>query len=199
MRGLLIVAKSWMKRAVGSRAEILNTKFKTSLKALYYWSKAKLKDFMILKNSLKREILELQMEESNSGEFFGDKIFLLRSKVNELNSSWLVLTLGGGNEPRLIMECVEEPIFSILVNGIPSSWIKARSGFGQVSWDCEQKKGCSSPWKIILDGAKSLAPIVRWRIARGESIKMFKDVWLLDKRFNEGLLLLPVMKTVRSH
>ncbi|KAH0466354.1 hypothetical protein IEQ34_006457 [Dendrobium chrysotoxum] len=37
---------------------------------------------------------------------------------------------------------------------------------------------------VVLDGAKTLAPIVRWKIANGNSINVFKDVSVLDKCLN---------------
>ncbi|KAH0450652.1 hypothetical protein IEQ34_021344 [Dendrobium chrysotoxum] len=40
-----------------------------------------------------------------------------------------------------------------------------------VSWHCELKKGCSFSWKVI------------WRVTTGVFINLFKDIWLLDKRF----------------
>ncbi|KAL0917907.1 hypothetical protein M5K25_013013 [Dendrobium thyrsiflorum] len=82
-----IVSKAWNRKAFGSYSDILNTKFKRSFKSLYFWSKAKLKDLNLKKDSLKMEILELQLEEANGGGPSVEKIVLLRSKVNDLNST----------------------------------------------------------------------------------------------------------------
>lgn len=59
--------KAWNRKASRNIFEILNTKFKRALKSLYFWSKAKLKDLNTLKDYLKREIMELQMEEASDG------------------------------------------------------------------------------------------------------------------------------------
>ncbi|KAI0503893.1 hypothetical protein KFK09_014837 [Dendrobium nobile] len=53
------VVKEWRKKYQGDNAQVLNKKFKKSLKSLLYWSKAKLKDLNKLKEKLMEEILEL--------------------------------------------------------------------------------------------------------------------------------------------
>ncbi|KAL0910047.1 hypothetical protein M5K25_020975 [Dendrobium thyrsiflorum] len=42
----------------------------------------------------------------------------------------------------------------------------------------------SATWKIISVGYKFLNPIIRWKNAVGESIDVYKDVWILDKCIN---------------
>ncbi|KAL0916227.1 hypothetical protein M5K25_013720 [Dendrobium thyrsiflorum] len=57
-----------------------------ALKAIFFWSKSKHENLNILKDRLKKEILELQEEEADRG-LSDVKIYLLKSKVLELNST----------------------------------------------------------------------------------------------------------------
>ncbi|XP_020671698.1 uncharacterized protein LOC110091792 [Dendrobium catenatum] len=82
-----VVWFAWNKPAKGNAYSILNLKFRRSLKALFFWSKAKHKDLSDLKNKLKKEILELQDEESKSSVFSVQNTDLLRTKVRELNAT----------------------------------------------------------------------------------------------------------------
>ncbi|KAL0912002.1 hypothetical protein M5K25_017943 [Dendrobium thyrsiflorum] len=82
-----IVYNSWKKPMEGDAVEILNRKFKRSLRALFFWSKAKHRNLQKLKDELKNEILELREEEANIGGLSEQRLLLLRSKVNELNST----------------------------------------------------------------------------------------------------------------
>ncbi|KAL0927709.1 hypothetical protein M5K25_001909 [Dendrobium thyrsiflorum] len=50
--------------------------------------------------------------------------------------------------------------------------------------DVGARKGGSAAWKIINDGGKYLKSIVRWNVANGSSINVFKDVWIWDKSVN---------------
>ncbi|KAL0907864.1 hypothetical protein M5K25_022310 [Dendrobium thyrsiflorum] len=73
-----IVKSSWQKDMVGNEAEILNKKLRRSLKALYFWSKAKQGELNNHKEKLKVDILQLQEEEATSDCFSELRI------VNEL-------------------------------------------------------------------------------------------------------------------
>lgn len=53
--------------------------------------------------------------------------------------------------------------------------------YGSASWEGEFKNDFSTSWKIILDGAKALAPIMRWRIANEKSMRRFKDIYCWTK------------------
>ncbi|XP_020673452.1 uncharacterized protein LOC110093043 [Dendrobium catenatum] len=66
--------------------EILNKKCKRVLKDLFYWSKARIKDFSLEKENLKEEISMIQEEEASVGWLSDEKLWELRSKVNQLNS-----------------------------------------------------------------------------------------------------------------
>ncbi|KAI0516092.1 hypothetical protein KFK09_008764 [Dendrobium nobile] len=79
-----LVKNVWMRSCRGDPASVLNLKFKRTLKALFYWSKAKFKDLSMLREKLRREILEIQLEESE-GDISLDKLQILRYKINELN------------------------------------------------------------------------------------------------------------------
>ncbi|KAI0496393.1 hypothetical protein KFK09_022709 [Dendrobium nobile] len=79
-----IVEKSWKKFGGSDPASSLNLKFKRTLKALFYWSKARFNSLNALRDSLKKEIFDLQFEEVE-GMLNETKLLILRSKVNELN------------------------------------------------------------------------------------------------------------------
>ncbi|XP_020690250.1 uncharacterized protein LOC110105198 [Dendrobium catenatum] len=82
-----IVSKTWRKSVRGDDVQVLNTKFRRVLKALFHWSRSKHSNLNSLKKELKKDIIELQEEEANSGGLSEDKICLLKFKVKELNSS----------------------------------------------------------------------------------------------------------------
>ncbi|XP_028554099.1 uncharacterized protein LOC114580501 [Dendrobium catenatum] len=83
----VVVEKAWRKKDYGSPAKILNFKLKSSLKSLCYWSKAKHKDLNQLKDLRKEEILILQTKEAKVGMLSLDVYYLLKFKINELNST----------------------------------------------------------------------------------------------------------------
>ncbi|XP_028557267.1 uncharacterized protein LOC114581389 [Dendrobium catenatum] len=47
------------------------------------------------------------------------------------------------------------------------------------------KKNSSSSWKILCNAGKALDPFIKWNIANSNSINVFKDKWILDRRINE--------------
>ncbi|XP_020704050.1 uncharacterized protein LOC110115218 [Dendrobium catenatum] len=81
-----IVKKSWNKFAGLNPADSLNVKFRRTLRSIFYWSKAKFKNLTILRDKLKEEIQELQLEEGEMG-IFVEKLQVLRFKINELNET----------------------------------------------------------------------------------------------------------------
>ncbi|KAL0928609.1 hypothetical protein M5K25_000511 [Dendrobium thyrsiflorum] len=80
-----IIAKVWSKIFCGDDMEVLNKKCRKALKDLFYWGKAKVKEFSKEKDKLKKDIFLLQEEEANVGWLSEDKLWVLRSKVKELN------------------------------------------------------------------------------------------------------------------
>ncbi|KAL0925393.1 hypothetical protein M5K25_003719 [Dendrobium thyrsiflorum] len=76
-----IVLKSWRRANFGSAGEILKKKLSRTMKNLFFWNKDKCKNLCLLKEQLKKEILELQLDESTGKE----TLALLRYKVHELN------------------------------------------------------------------------------------------------------------------
>ncbi|KAI0529128.1 hypothetical protein KFK09_001675 [Dendrobium nobile] len=80
-----IISKTWKKMDFGTNAEILQRKLRRSLKALYYWNKNKCKELNSFKEELKKEILQLQIEETRNGGLTDDKLKSLRSKVHDHN------------------------------------------------------------------------------------------------------------------
>ncbi|XP_020696167.1 uncharacterized protein LOC110109440 [Dendrobium catenatum] len=79
-----IVSSRWKRPFLGDDMEVLNKKCKRTLKDLFYWSKARLKNFSLEKDKLKAEILVLQEEESRLRWLNEDKLCLLKAKVKEL-------------------------------------------------------------------------------------------------------------------
>ncbi|XP_020689337.1 uncharacterized protein LOC110104524, partial [Dendrobium catenatum] len=79
-----LVKKIWENKRSGSPADILSKKCKKSLRAPFFWSREKHKNLSQLKEDLKAEILEIQLEEAEIGISM-DKLQILRSKINELN------------------------------------------------------------------------------------------------------------------
>ncbi|KAI0497299.1 hypothetical protein KFK09_020522 [Dendrobium nobile] len=75
-----IVSSRWKRPFLGDDMEVLNKKCKKTLKDLFYWSKARLKNFSLEKDKLKAEILVLQDEESKLGWLEEDKLWLLKAK-----------------------------------------------------------------------------------------------------------------------
>ncbi|KAI0522521.1 hypothetical protein KFK09_004900 [Dendrobium nobile] len=80
-----IVSSRWGRPFLGDDMEIINKKCKKTLKDLFYWSKARLKNFTLEKEKLKSKILILQEEESRHGWLTEEKLWLVKAKVRELN------------------------------------------------------------------------------------------------------------------
>ncbi|KAI0522432.1 hypothetical protein KFK09_004811 [Dendrobium nobile] len=72
-----LVKNVWMRNCKGDLTYILNLKFKRTLKTLFYWSKAKYQDLNALRDKLKNEVLEIQLDKSE-GEIFFEKLQILR-------------------------------------------------------------------------------------------------------------------------
>ncbi|XP_028548825.1 uncharacterized protein LOC110093604 [Dendrobium catenatum] len=83
---MAVVKKVWRRNYKGNASKIMDSKMKNSLKALYYWSKAKMQNLLSLKELL-IQIEELQLKESNEGIFSNEDCWSLKSKVEELNST----------------------------------------------------------------------------------------------------------------
>ncbi|KAI0519665.1 hypothetical protein KFK09_007119 [Dendrobium nobile] len=80
-----VIKKSWRKKSEGDFGQVLNRKLRRAVKALFYWSKDKHKTLMEDKESLNKEILELQDKDCFVG-LSEDECLLLKSKVSDLNS-----------------------------------------------------------------------------------------------------------------
>ncbi|KAL0926248.1 hypothetical protein M5K25_002462 [Dendrobium thyrsiflorum] len=171
---------------------------------------------------LRKEILELQVEEAEGGGLSKEKLSLLRSKwtgqkVNTLKSSimfgksvkrrkkdfvwhkqdgtkglhyvaWEVLckprTMGGrGLQLASIKVGLLRAKFAWNFINKPESLLNRTlaSKYGKDIWNSETKRNVSSTWKILLNGAKFLQPIVRWKVCTGAAMNTLKDVWLLDR------------------
>ncbi|XP_028557033.1 uncharacterized protein LOC114581320 [Dendrobium catenatum] len=79
-----LVKKVWNKNCGIDPVTSLNLKFKRTLRALFFWSRAKFINLNLVRDKLKEEILEIQLEEAKRGLSI-EKLQLLRLKVNELN------------------------------------------------------------------------------------------------------------------
>ncbi|XP_020693550.1 uncharacterized protein LOC110107604 [Dendrobium catenatum] len=84
---ITVVRRYWGKSLDGNLMEVLNIKFQRSLRSLYFWSKVKVYDLSRLKEKFKKEIADLQLEEANDGCLSDEKLMVLRSKVNEFNTT----------------------------------------------------------------------------------------------------------------
>ncbi|XP_020681367.1 uncharacterized protein LOC110098784 [Dendrobium catenatum] len=86
-----IVYNSWMKNDYGDEYSILQRKLKRTMKALFFWNRNKCKNLNVLKETLKKEILDLQNREACEVNWNADDLVLLRNKVHELNVTlrWL--------------------------------------------------------------------------------------------------------------
>ncbi|XP_020694159.1 uncharacterized protein LOC110108013 [Dendrobium catenatum] len=63
----IIVANSWNKKTGGDAFQCLNLKFKSAMREVFFWSKAKHIELNTLKEQLKKEIYDLQIEEEVDG------------------------------------------------------------------------------------------------------------------------------------
>ncbi|PKU62983.1 putative mitochondrial protein [Dendrobium catenatum] len=68
-------------------------------------------------------------------------------------------------------------------NSLLNRVLKAK--YGKELWIVATRSYCSSTWKIILNGAKYLHPVMRWRIFNGVNVDTFKDIWILDKAIDK--------------
>ncbi|XP_020698056.1 uncharacterized protein LOC110110771 [Dendrobium catenatum] len=82
-----VVKREWNKNFSGNSAQILNAKCKRTLKSLFFWSKAKLKNLNDLKGILMDEILKLQTEEAEIGWLFEEDCWRMKSEIIELNTT----------------------------------------------------------------------------------------------------------------
>ncbi|XP_020704578.1 uncharacterized protein LOC110115634 [Dendrobium catenatum] len=80
-----VVRKSWAKPVKGDHMEVVNRKMSRVLKALYFWSKAKHQKLEELKETLIKEIKELQQEEAFELLFLDSKSLLFKYKVKEFD------------------------------------------------------------------------------------------------------------------
>ncbi|XP_028555133.1 uncharacterized protein LOC110114874 [Dendrobium catenatum] len=79
------VYHSWKKNDFGDEHIILQKKLRRTLKALFFLNKNKCKDLNMLKEKMKKEILELQNKEALGEDWSVDDLFLLRNKVHDFN------------------------------------------------------------------------------------------------------------------
>lgn len=62
--------------------------------------------------------------------------------------------------------------------GLLAKVIKGK--YGDNLWDVKARRGDSTSWKIICDGASSLRLISRWVIGDGSNIDIWKNAWIRD-------------------
>ncbi|KAI0497308.1 hypothetical protein KFK09_020531 [Dendrobium nobile] len=88
-----IVSDAWGRPDFGDEADILNRKIMRTLKSLFFWNRNKYKKLDLLKEELKTDILNLQLQEEAEGGLNPDNLNLLRGKVKELNTTLLRLSM----------------------------------------------------------------------------------------------------------
>ncbi|XP_028552389.1 uncharacterized protein LOC114580118 [Dendrobium catenatum] len=88
-----IVRKEWGKNYQGSFSQVLNKKFKRSLKSLFFWSKAKHKELNSLKDVLIQEITDIKGKETSLGSLSEQEKWNLKAKVRELNATMARLNM----------------------------------------------------------------------------------------------------------
>ncbi|XP_020701904.1 uncharacterized protein LOC110113604 [Dendrobium catenatum] len=81
-----VVKNSWKKKTLVDPPHVSNQKLKRMLKNLHYWSKNKFKALNLAKEDLKAEVLKLQESESERGNNKEEVHWLLKAKMEELNS-----------------------------------------------------------------------------------------------------------------
>ncbi|KAL0925470.1 hypothetical protein M5K25_003802 [Dendrobium thyrsiflorum] len=119
-----IVKGAWEKNAFGSPSQILNIKSKRSLKALFFWSKSKFKSFSESKEVLMKEILVLQEKESREGWLSEEDSWILKSKLNELNSILAKLSTWWKQRAK-VKWCVEGDRNSKFFQSFANAWSKS--------------------------------------------------------------------------
>ncbi|XP_020675402.1 uncharacterized protein LOC110094492, partial [Dendrobium catenatum] len=80
-----IVYHTWKKNDFFDEGMVLQRKISRTLKALFYWSKNTCKNLNLLKNVLKKEILDLQHKEAMGIDWSDQDLIILRSKIHALN------------------------------------------------------------------------------------------------------------------
>lgn len=53
--------------------------------------------------------------------------------------------------------------------------------YGNWPWVADFKRGDSTVWKILCDGANSLACCVRWKVCNGRDINILNHTWIWDR------------------
>ncbi|KAL0907753.1 hypothetical protein M5K25_022188 [Dendrobium thyrsiflorum] len=115
-----VVKRVWMKKCLGSYSQILSSKMRKSLKALFYWSKSKQKNLSVMKDILLKEIEQLQGKEADGSGLSEDECWTLKVKVGELNS-----TLAQLDTWWRLCTCLKE------AQSFPRKWILMNIPFSQ--------------------------------------------------------------------
>ncbi|KAK8954702.1 hypothetical protein KSP39_PZI001644 [Platanthera zijinensis] len=79
-----LMQRNWNRADLGSAAEVLKRKWSRTLRALFFWSKNKLKDLGSLKSQLEAEVADLQVREGSATSISEDENHTLISKAKEL-------------------------------------------------------------------------------------------------------------------
>ncbi|KAI0493888.1 hypothetical protein KFK09_024014 [Dendrobium nobile] len=111
-----IVYNSWKKNDFGDEYIILQRKLKRTLKALFFWNKNKCKELNLLKENLKREILDLQNREALDVNWSDDDLCVLRKKVHELNITLRQLSTWWNQRAK------EDQIEKVFTNFFEKKW-----------------------------------------------------------------------------
>ncbi|KAL0911907.1 hypothetical protein M5K25_017843 [Dendrobium thyrsiflorum] len=176
-----IISRVWRKSYVGDEMQILNKKCKRTLKELFFWSKAKLKDLLTLKETLKKEVLLLQEEEAMGGGLNEDKLLLLRKKVGELNVHLARLNTWWRQRAKvkwLVDGDSNSKFFHAYANARRNSnWISRVKGTDGVM--VEDPKGVEESIKVVK---KKIEDYYSWT---GQKINFLKSSILMGKNIGK--------------
>ncbi|KAL0910884.1 hypothetical protein M5K25_018981 [Dendrobium thyrsiflorum] len=177
-----IVKFSWQKNMVGSEVEILNKKLRRSLKALYFWSKAKHGDLIKHKEELKVDNLKLQEEEATSDSFSELSFMMLRAKIFDLNS-----TLGRlhtwWNQRAKINWLKEGDTNSNFFHNFASARHNSNGISGVLDLDGCYVEGKEKVEEVFFDFFSKKWALVECNL-NGEYINTVNDIWLLNRNLS---------------
>ncbi|PKU75818.1 Putative ribonuclease H protein [Dendrobium catenatum] len=90
----------------------------------------------------------------------------------------------GGKGVQSVLDRIRPLRAKLALNFIsnPSSLLNKMlsAKYGNDIWEGRNRCYSSSSWKIILNGAKYLYPLLRWNICNGQNVNTMNDVWILD-------------------
>ncbi|KAI0502711.1 hypothetical protein KFK09_017668 [Dendrobium nobile] len=147
-----IVSSRWKRPFLGDDMEVLNKKCKKALKNLFYWSKARLKNFSLEKDKLKAEILVLQEKESRHG---WQRVKAKWIKDGDENTKIFHSFANSRRNVNLISQVKDS---NEVLSDDPGTIEEVFMRFFQVKWKSRicSFAGWPKPWASLLDSDKNL-------------------------------------------